>query len=417
VIAKVLSVARWEYLEKVKSKAFLIGLFLTPILMVGMGVVPTLLITQADTRTKIIGVIDPSGEMVMPLANLIEARYRLADGRPNYIIRPLATGHAFDVRSAALEADRQTGGGDIEGYCLLGPTAESDTAVEYRSKSVGDIQLLENLQQALRIVLSERKGVAMGLDTTVIRALNVKVDMKQVKLSKTGEKEDTGFLQVFFTAYVFLFMLFLLIVTSGQLLVRSILEEKSNRIVEVLVSSCSSTELMSGKVLGLSALGFTQIGFWALIGVIVSLSFGVVLVTPGIAALLVVYFVLGYLFYAAVFIGAGSPLTTEQEAQQVTSYLVMILILPIALAFPAMQNPDATWLRILTFIPFLTPTMMALRIPIQMPSPWEILATILLMVVSIFFAMIAAGRIFRIAILSTGKSPKIADIVRWAREG
>src|ERR1039457_2160466 len=99
--------------------------------------------------------------------------------------------------------------------------------------------------------------------------------------------------------YVFLFMLFLLIVTSGQLLVRSILEEKSNRIVEVLVSSCSSTELMAGEGLGLSALCFTQMGFWGLIGVIASLSFGVVLVTPGIAALLVVYFVLGYLFYAA----------------------------------------------------------------------------------------------------------------------
>jgi ABC-2 type transport system permease protein len=417
MITKVVSVARWEYLEKVRSKAFLIGLFLTPILMVGLGVVPTLLITQADTRTKVIGVIDPSGAIAAPLADLVQARYRLADGSPNYVIRPLAVGPAADVQSAAAEADRETGAGEIEGYCLLGPVPEADSAVEYRSKSVGDIQLVENLQQAIRIVLSERKGLSMGLDMTVIRALNVKVDMKQVKLSKTGEKEDTGFLQVFFTAYVFLFMLFLLIVTSGQLLVRSILEEKSNRIVEVLVSSCSSTELMAGKVLGLSALGFTQIGFWALIGVIASLSFGIVLVTPGIAALLIVYFVLGYLFYAAVFIGAGSPLTTEQEAQQVTSYLVMILVLPIALAFPAMQNPDATWLRVLTFIPFLTPTMMALRIPIQMPSLWEILGTILLMVVSIFFAMVVAGRIFRIAILSTGKSPKLAEIFRWAKEG
>ncbi len=417
MMTKIVSVARWEYLEKVKSKAFLIGLFLTPVLMVGMGVLPTLLITQADTRTKIIGVIDPSGAIAGPLAGLLQSRYRLADGRPNYMLRPLAAESEADVRESAAEADRESGSGDIEGYVLLGSSPETDTTVEYRSKSVGDIQLVENLQQALRIVLSERKGLSLGLDTAVIRALNVKVDLKQVKLSKTGEKEETGFLQVFFTAYVFLFMLFLLIITSGQLLVRSILEEKSNRIVEVLVSSCSSTELMAGKVLGLSALGFTQIGFWALMGAIVSVSFGVVFVTPGIAALLIVYFVLGYLFYAAVFIGAGSPLTTEQEAQQVTSYLVMLLVLPIALAFPAMQNPDATWIRILTFIPFLTPTMMALRIPIQMPPAWEILATILLLVVSIFFAMIAAGRIFRIAILSTGKSPKIAEIFRWAREG
>jgi ABC-2 type transport system permease protein len=417
MMSKALTVARWEYLEKVKSKAFLIGLFLTPVLMIGMGVVPTLLVTQADTRTKIIGVIDPSGVVAVPLADLIASRYRLADGTPNYIVRPMAAGTEAEAAAAAEEADRQTGAGDIEGYCLLKTVPEADTAAEYRSKSVGDIQLVENLQQSLRLVLADRKGRSMGLEPSVIRALNVKVDLKQVKLSKTGEKEDTGFLQVFFTAYVFLFMLFLLIVTSGQLLVRSILEEKSNRIVEVLVSSCSSTELMAGKVLGLSALGFTQIAFWALIGVIASLSFGVVLVTPGIALLLIVYFVLGYLFYAAVFIAAGSPLTTEQEAQQVTSYLVMVLVLPIALAFPAMQNPDATWLRVMTYIPFLTPTMMALRIPIQMPSPWEIAATILLMIVSIFFAMVAAGRIFRIAILSTGKSPKLAEIFRWAKEG
>ena len=154
MITKVVSVARWEYLEKVKSKAFLIGLFLTPILMVGLGVVPTLLITRADTRTKIIGVIDPSGAIVTPLADLVQARYRLADGSPNYVIRPLAVGPAADVQSAAAEADRETGSGEIEGYCLLGPAAEADSAVEYRSKSVGDIQLVENLQQAIRIVLS-----------------------------------------------------------------------------------------------------------------------------------------------------------------------------------------------------------------------------------------------------------------------
>jgi len=417
MMTKVLSVARWEYVEKLRSKAFLIGLFLTPLLMVGMGVVPTLLISQADTRTKIIGVIDPSGAVVARLAEIMQSRYRLENGEPNYMIRPLSVAAGQPADSASAAGDRLSASGDIEGYCILGATPEADTAVEYRSKSVGDFQLLENLRQGLRTVLAERKGVRLGLDTALIRALNVNVQMKQVKLTRTGEKEDSGFLQVFFSAYVFLFMLFLLIVTSGQLLVRSILEEKSNRIVEVLVSSCSATELMAGKVLGLSALGFTQIGFWSLIGAAATIAFGVTLVTPAVAALLVVYFVLGYLFYAAVFIGAGSPLTTEQEAQQVTSYLVMLLVLPIALAFPAMQNPDATWLKVLSFIPFLTPTMMALRIPIQMPSPWEILATILLMVASICLAMIAAGRIFRIAILSTGKSPKLAEILRWAKEG
>jgi ABC-2 type transport system permease protein len=187
--------------------------------------------------------------------------------------------------------------------------------------------------------------------------------------------------------------------------------------VEILVSSCSPTELMAGKVLGLSGLGFTQMAFWALIGTAIAFQFGVSILDPGHAALLVVYFVLGYLFYAAVFIGAGSPLNTEQEAQQITSYLVIVLMIPLVMALPAMKDPDALWIKVLTYIPFLTPTMMALRIPIQMPSLPEILASIVLMVVSIYFAMVAAGRIFRIGILLTGKSPKLAEILRWVRTG
>ncbi len=105
--------------------------------------------------------------------------------------------------------------------------------------------------------------MALGLDPAVLRELDVHLDVHMVKVASGGEREDGGFEKVFFSAYVFMMMLFLLIITSGQMLVRSVIEEKSNRIVEVLVSSCSPTELMAGKVLGLSALGLTQMAFWA----------------------------------------------------------------------------------------------------------------------------------------------------------
>jgi ABC-2 type transport system permease protein len=237
-----------------------------------------------------------------------------------------------------------------------------------------------------------------------------------VKLTEKGEAEG-DFMKTFFSAYVFMMMLFLLIVSSGQILVRSVIEEKSNRIIEVLVSSCTPTELMAGKVLGLSGLGFTQIGFWSLMGLAASLQFGVEIVAPANALLLIVYFVLGYLLYAAIFIGVGSPVSTEQAAQQVTSYLVIILLVPIVMTLPAMRNPDATWIKVLTYIPLLTPTMMALRIPISMPPVHEILLTILLLIGSIVGAMVAAGRIFRIAILMTGKTPSLKEIFRWIKTG
>ncbi len=414
MIHKALAVARWEYLEKVKSKAFLIGLFLTPIIMVAMGVLPTIFVGQQDETTRAIGVIDPTGTLGESFALRLQARYTLPNGNPNYVVLPLAIGRNINVEEAVQDAALRVARDEIEGFCVL---SASDSVVEYRSKVVGDFQIGMRIEETLRGLISDQRVKAMGLDPDIVRQLRVNVNVRMVKLSEEGEAEDSSFEKVFLSAYVFLMMLFLLIISSGQMLVRSVIEEKSNRIVEVLVSSCSPTELMAGKVLGLSALGLTQMGFWAVIGIALSARFGMNLVAPDQALLLLLYFILGYLFYAAVFIGAGSPFNTEQEAQQITSYLVLFLVLPIVLAIPAMKDPGAGWIRVLTFIPLLTPTMMALRIPIQMPALWEILATVLLMVVSIYFAMIVAGRIFRIGILSTGKSPSLKEFLRWIRTG
>jgi len=414
---KAFAVAKWEYLEKIKSKAFLIGLFITPILMVGMGVLPSLFATQEDNETKVIGILDQTGTVAPQFAKRMQERYKLGNGQPNYLIHILAQGEDMRLDEAIADADQRVAHDEITGYCIIHGGQSDDKLVEYHSKSVGDFRIGMRIEETLKGILAEKRAVAIGLDPKLLKDLNVQLDVRMVKLSKMGEKEDSGFERVFISAYVFLMMLFLLIVTSGQMLVRSVLEEKSNRIVEVLVSSCSPTELMAGKVLGMSGLGLTQMGFWVLIGVAVSVQFGTNIIPAGHAALLMIYFVLGYLFYAAVFIAAGSPLNTEQEAQQVTSYLVMILVIPIVLALPAMKNPEAGWLKILTFIPFLTPTMMALRIPIQTPSALEIVATILLMIASIYVAMVVAGRIFRVAILATGKSPKLSEILRWVRTG
>jgi ABC-2 type transport system permease protein len=413
---KILAVARWEYMEKVKSKIFLIGLLVTPLIMVGMGVLPTLFVSQEDERSKIIGVIDPSGRTAGPFAERMQNHYTLKNHQPNYVVLPLSSGAGTNVAEAVLDANNRVAHDEIDGYVVLGPDGR-DSVVEYRSKVIGDFAIAARIEENLKAVFAEQRVVSLGLNPSILKQLVVKLDVRMTKLSQKGEKEEAGFERVFLSAYVFLMMLFLLIVTSGQMLVRSVIEEKANRIVEVLVSSCSPTELMAGKVLGLSGLGLTQMGFWALIGVAASLQFGMNLIDISHALLLVVYFILGYLFYAAIFIAAGSPLNTEQEAQQITSYLVLLLILPIVLALPAMKDPNATWIKVLTFIPFLTPTMMALRIPIQMPALWEILLTVVIMLFSIWGGMVAAGRIFRIGILMTGKSPKIKEIFRWIKNG
>jgi ABC-2 type transport system permease protein len=410
-MSKLLAVARWEYVEKIKSKAFIISLILIPVLMIGIGIAPGLLASRQDSATKVIGVIDRSGDLLQPLARYLDTNFRLDDGRPNYLLRALGSDPG-SLEKAKHLADSLVVEGEIEGYLIIPATIFRDSSVEYRSENVGNIRVTERLSSAIRDILIQKKLDAQGIDAALVKELTTPVSLRTIKVSKGGE-EESSFLQIFFTSYLFMMMMMFLVITSGQLLVRSMLEEKSNRVVEVLISSCSSRELMAGKILGLSGLGLTQLAVWAVIGAIVSLKLGLTMVPPLSAALLFLYFVLGYLFYAAIFVALGAPVSTEQEAQQLTSYLSLLLILPVILAVPIIQDPNSLMVRVLTFIPLVTPTMMAMRIPISMPSAIEVVASLTLLTVSAIAMMWAAGKIFRVAILSYGRRPGFRELLGY----
>jgi len=410
---KAFAVARWEYVEKIKSKAFLISLFLTPALMVAIGVLPTLLATRPDTESKIIGIIDQSAEVAQPLSHVLDQRFTLPDGRPNYVLRSIDHGSALSA--AKQEADSLVLAEEIEGYVIVGTSVMSDSIIEYRSQNIGNIRVTENINSALRDVVVEKKLRAQGIDPAVVKDLTRPFELKTIKLSKTGKEEESGFGEVFFTAYALMMMMFILILSSGQMLVRSMLEEKSNRVVEVLMSSCSSTELMSGKILGLSGLGITQMSFWVLMALFLSLKFTIPMIPLGSLLLILLYIILGYVMYAAIFVAVGSPVSTEQEAQQITSYLVMILVTPIVFAFSVAQNPNSTLVKVLSFIPLLSPSMMVMRIPNQMPSMMEILVTLTCVTVTAIVIMRIAGKIFRTTILMYGKRPGIKELIGLIR--
>jgi len=413
-VKKILVIARWEYVERVKSKMFLVSLLLMPLLMLSMGILPGMFAGGEDSGTRVIGVIDLYGNLTIPFADRLQHTYMNEDGNALYVVRPLTALEHVDLETARQEADAIVRTHEIDGYCLFIARSLGGILLEYRSNNPTDFHTAGRIEETVRSIVFEQTLARVGLKPQIAEELKSSVTVRTSHISGDGTPE-MGFLDMFFSAYVFLMMLFFMILSSGQLLVRSVIEEKSNRIVELLVSSCSSTELMAGKVLGLSGLGFTQMAVWGLIGLLLSATLDVPPVQAGDALLFVLYFILGYLLYAAIFIGVGSPASTEQEAQQLTGYLVFILVVPLVLTIPAIQHPDATWISVLTYFPLLTPTMMALRLSIGSPSLWEILLTVAIMLVSIYGAMVAAGRIFRIAILSTGKRPGLGEILRWAR--
>ncbi len=408
--SKALQVARWEYIEKIKSKAFLISLLLTPVIMIGVGLVPSLLMSRPDSESIIIGIIDQSGMIYQPFNRALEEKYKLPSGQPNYVLRAIDVKLPDDLQNAKKYADSLVIDEIIEGYLIIGEAIMTDTAVMYRSKKAGNIKLTSRIERVLRDLIVEMKLQKKGLDPMLVKELTAPIDMKTIKIIKEGKEEEAGFEKMFLTSYVFMMMMFFLIVSSGQLLIRSMMEEKSNRVVEILMSSSSANDLMAGKIIGLSALGLTQIGFWALIGIGFSLQFGMTMIPPINALVLLIYFVFGYLFYAAIFVAAGAPLSTEQEAQQVSGYLVMILIIPLVLAIMVIQNPNSTLVQVLTYIPFLTASMMAVRIPIQLPSLFEIVLTTIILIISSIVAIWVAGKIFRTTILSYGKRPNLKEL-------
>ncbi len=418
---KIAVIAAWEYLERVKSRFFLVSLILMPLIMISLGILPAFLIGGETQTRKVIAVADLTGVLLPRFANQLTKGQMAGENHPSYIIRPLDVAATSNEEAVRVEGDQLVVSGEVDGFCILKESKKGRYTIEFRSASLHEEPDKGDLENALKSILLEDTLISLGVPPSSLEWLNESVMVEMVILSsKEGRVEETNlkeFLQVFFSAYVFLMMLFFMILSSGQLLVRSVVEEKANRIVEILVSACTPTQLMTGKMVGLSCLGFTQMLVWSAVALIMSSVLSLEFIVHEQLLLLLLYFVLGYLFYASIFIAVGSPVTTEQEAQQVTGYLVIFLVIPLVLTVPAIQDPGAEWISILSYIPLLTPTMMGLRLALGSPALSEILTTVAIMLVSIYISMLVAGRIFRIAILSTGKRPTMRELISWVRTG
>ncbi len=406
-IKKVLAVARWEFIEKVRTKAFIISLILMPAFMALMMVVPSLIASKPDTTTIKIGIIDKTGRITSALSSDLIDKFKLPNGKPNYEIVPVTGGHREDANNMVLD-------GQISSYVVIDTNILTARKFEYVSQNVSNIKEIERLQSSVKDIVETEELSRSGVNPEIVKAASKPVDLETVKLSKTGSVEKAGVGSGLILGYVFTIVLVIFVLTSGQLLVRSVLEEKSNRIVEVLLSSLTAEEMMTGKIVGLSLLGMTQLAVWAAVGLSFAGQAAAYLTIPSNVWWVGVFFFLGFLFYASVFVMAGSPATTEQEAQQATFYVMMVLYLPIVIAFAVAQNPTAGYLKVLSLIPFFTPSMMAFRIPVQSPDLWELVAGATILLVSTYFCMIAAGRIFRIGILVYGKRPTFKELARWA---
>lgn len=424
---KLLVVIRREFIERVRTKWFIIGTIFGPILMATIVVLPMLTADQG-ARTRTVVVLDATTDgLGVRLTSLLQQTGSLDVAREAV---PLA-----ELHDRAAERARLVGGkGPLDGIFLLTDAAAAAGQAEYQGSNVSSLTDMRVLLTALRTTVFTERLSREGVDPAVVGRAQIPVDLATVKIQNgkvTGESGKSSF----FFAYATWFLLYIAILVYGVQVLGAVVEEKSTRIVEVLVSSLNPFHLMAGKVIGVGLVGLLQMGIWLgagkllvdhrvevarLLGqgdgvaqVIGNMSLPTIPVAT--VGVLLIYFLLGYFLYAAMFAAVAAMVNTETEARQAQVPVTMLLVVPSMLMIGILNNPDGQMALTFSLIPFTSPIGMPVRwaaAPVPLP---HLAASIAILIATVAGIMWIAGRIYRVGILAYGKRPGLRDIVRWVR--
>lgn len=412
-MSKVMTIAKWELIEKLKSKEFIIGLILTPLIIVAFSVLPSLLAAKEDDTVKAIGILDETRLYQKPLADKL-GEYKLPDGQPRYVTLNLFKENEHPD-SLKKKANKEISSKKIEGYIYIRSVDKDTTTIEFMNKAMGNFNDLRRFENSFNEARREMIIREANIDTNLAASLTKEIQLSSVKINDKGEEEKVNFQSQFFSSLIFVMMLFFIIMFTGGSLIRSLVEEKSNRLIEIIISSCKPMDLLLGKVLGLTTLVSIQLIVWALIGI--AFSGPALLIFASFQNILwvLLIFGLGFLFYVSIFVGVGSIVNTEQEAQQVTGYLSMILVIPIVILLPIIQNPDQMLVKVLSYIPLTTAPVMLVRLNIASVPFIDLAIAVLILLVSSYITIRISAKIFRIGILSYGKMPNLKELMKWLK--
>lgn len=427
---KIWLVLKREYLTRVKTKMFILVTALTPLAFVAfIGIVVFISISESEVEKRI-GILDNTNVLAERLIDLNETRY-------------------FDLGNTDIDSLRtQILDGDLDGYITLTDSvithSQSPTLVHGGS---GGIAFLSAVRSDLREVVREERLSRQNVSDEIRDIFETRTGLEAIKLTEEGETEDNS---VFASAIGFILglMIFFGIFFYGALLMRSVIEEKTNRVLEVIASSVKPIELMYGKLFGVLSMALTQFGIWILFYTGLSIAAAPVagmimesqmsglspeaseaaassfdptllenmVIEPSIFIYFILFFFLGFMIYSAAFAAIGAAVETEQDSQQ----FMPIVGLPIFVAYflntKVMQAPDSTLSTFVSLFPLTSPINMISRIASTSVPFWQVLTSILLMILTFFGIMWLAAKIYRVGILMYGKKASFKDLAKWIRQ-
>lgn len=413
-----------EYKLRVKTRTFVLSTIGIPALMFAFFFLPLYIASRHAGHTLRVAVVDQVGGLGQLAANRLEMR-KLPNGEPQFRVVTTIERPADPKRTMQQLRDKLRSRA-LDGYLVLPPGVLKHGTAEFHTRNPGDFTLTAALENAVSQAAVAGRLAAEKVQVTDLDNLLARVTVNVVQVSRTGETKEKGetFQAAFFLAIILYFSLLLYGITT----MRSVQEEKSTRIMEILLSSVRPFPLLAGKILGVGAVGFTQYLIWALGGAALvgygsemmsALSVGGTSFHLHFPLALwfwfVVYFLGGYFLYSALFAAVGAAASTDQEANQAQMPISLLLVASFVM-FPIIaRSPGSTLSAALTMVPFFSPVLMMLRIALASPPLWQILLSVGILIATTVGMVYLSAKIYRVGVLMYGKRPSVVEMLRWLR--
>lgn len=421
-----------EYTERVSKKSFIISTILMPLLMLGLMIAPALITIFSTADTKTIAVIDNSKVIAQSL---------ISNDEINYI-------------SLDVPLDSALANADIDGVLLIEESILTSSAgVSLYTNEASSITIEQNITSQIENTIEEQRLKNYDIENLeeILDAVKANVSLQTYRNDQeAGSNASSSFLS-YIIGTIMTFMLYIFLLLYGQMVMTSIIEEKNNRVLEIVVSSIKPAQLMMGKIIGIGLVAVTQVLIWAaLISVISGSLLPALLPTEvmnevtafnngtidintatndadllhalsvlgnvgyilSIFGYLMLFLIGGFLFYSSIYAAIGSAVDNIQDAGQFQSIVVFPIIIGLILSMTVVNDPNSTLATIMSLIPFTAPMVMMARIPFGIAT-WEIIVSLVLLYISFLFMVWVAAKIYRVGIFMYGKKPSIKDLIRW----
>lgn len=422
---KIWTIISFEFLTRVKSKGFIISTILGPVFLLAVMIIPGIVasVSMNDT-SKHIAVIDET--------NYIAPKLIKDDPKAFFT----TTKNAEELKKELLK-------GELDAFLIIPKDIYEKGEVSIYTPGGGGIGLIEKIDNIVSDVVREKRLMDAGVNEKIIKIVESGVSVKTIKVTEQGTQKDyTEFYSIF--GYILGFMIYFLMFMYGAIVMRGVITEKVNRIIEVINSSAKPMEIMMGKIFGIGAVGLLQVLIWVGLLVVISLAGGSIIsmftnqpqmanlpagtnpqikglpfdiptIPIGVWIAFIFFFLTGYFIYSALFAAVGSAVDQEEDAQQLQTPITLPLIIPILFMPAIMGNPDGILAIVLSLFPFFSPIIMTARIAATSVPIWQITLSVVLTISTLFLCIWFASKIYRVGILMYGKKPSFKDLIKWLK--